>query len=401
MGVMHLNKERAIHVMEETGLDALVATIPKNVGYLSGYFPLGEGTFETFAILPRSSSIHPSLVVGHSSIPGLAASPTWMGNIFSYEETHWSTIHPQPGIPFANPWITTPEFEPEMGRLLRETHNTHTHDELKALAICLSDLGLEKAHLGFDDLHLAEALKENHLPDLNAVGARHHFINIRMVKTPEELCIIRKSAQINEDSVKESLEATRAGMLPAEQMTSYRVAITKRGGHTMIGLPGFSWGGQFDDPLQKGALFPVIGVCSYKRYGTDLLRTIVVGTPTPSQSRLHEAVMGAWGALDTAIKPGLQTNDIFGIARRSFADHGGKSDQLAIYVHGIGLDSYENNHHERQEGFMLEENMVFCVFMVHMAHQDGGAIFLEEQILVTKDSCERLFTLPRDLILIY
>ena len=395
---MYLNKDRALRVMEQNNLDALVATIPKNVGYLSSYFPLGEGTFETFAILPRSSSIPATLVVGHSTLPGVAANPTWMPHLISYEETHWNTIHPQPGIPFDNPWLTAPEFEPEMRRLMKDAHNAGTHDGLKALAGGLRDLGLEKARLGFDDLHLAEALKEQHLPDLKVTGGRHHLVDIRIVKTPEELGIIRHAAQINEDSIQESLKSAREGMQPGEQMTKYRIAVAERGGLSSVGLPGFSWGGQFDDPLKKGALFPIIGVCTYKRYGTDLLRTIVVGPPTPSQARLHGAVMGAWSTLDAAIRPGLNTNDIFGIVRQSFAELGGDGGQLAIYVHGIGLDSYENNHHERQEGFVLEENMVFCVFMVHMAHQDGGGIFLEEQILVTKDGCEQLFTLPRDLI---
>ena len=79
---MLLNRDRALAVMDEHGLDALVATTPENVHYLSDYGTQHSYNFAPWgisaAVLPRDEDIPPTLMVHEFEVPAVAESPSWM-----------------------------------------------------------------------------------------------------------------------------------------------------------------------------------------------------------------------------------------------------------------------------------------------------------------------------------
>ena len=375
---MYLNRERALDIMERNNLDALVAFTNENITYLTDYQPLGIGLSLAMAILPRSESIPPTLLVGHSAIGYLAKYPTWVENVRSYEEFYYNNL-----------------FELPAGA--RPNH-LEIYDHVEALAVCLRDLGLDRARLGFDHLNLADQLKEKFLPDLNALNAWKHFVNIRMVKTPDEIEVLRLGCQINQEALQETTSTVYEGM-PAEEFDrNFRVAVSKRAGTTFYGRDGYSAAGWFHPTLNKGDLITTAALTTYKRYNNDLARTFVLGPPTKRQVTLHNAVVAACESVDRLVKPGVHTHEIFKTAQETVAERDGRPDRLAVYVHGIGLDWVEQDHHQRQPGFVFEPNMVFCVFMVQSTPEDGGGVFIEEQIRVTEDGCEQMETMTRELV---
>jgi len=72
---MLLNRDRALAVMDEHGLDALVATTPENVHYLSDYGTQHSYNFAPWgisaAVLPRDEDIPPTLMVHEFEVPAV------------------------------------------------------------------------------------------------------------------------------------------------------------------------------------------------------------------------------------------------------------------------------------------------------------------------------------------
>lgn len=381
---MLLNKKRALDFMERSNLDALIATTPVNVDYLSDYHPFGIVTYESFAILPRAESIPPTLVVGHSALGYLSAFPTWIKNIVTYEEYHFNKVF----------------GDVDRFGVKHTPSAPTTYQPVEALARTLRQLGLDKARLGFDDIHLSEALEAKYIPNLQAVGVHQLMKDIRMVKTPEEIQIMRESAQLSQEAFMEMLGVAKEGATATEVEVAYREAATRRGVHTVMGLNGYSLMSWFSPTLEKGAMVPLAAIADYRWYQTDCGRTMVVGEPTKKQVETSNIIKAASAMLDEFVRPGVDTNEMFSTIRETVAREGGDNDKLALYVHGIGLDSYEHNHHEKEEGWVLEPGNVFCTFLMLMAPEANGAVFVEEETLVTEDGCEQLYTMPRYLFVV-
>ena len=381
---MFLNKPRALDVMERNNLDALVVTMPRNVGYVSNYHPFGIVTFESFAILPKSDSIPPTLITGTGGLGYISAFPTWMENIITYEEYHYTKLFGDVN---------------EFGVKHRPSPPA-TYDPLEALAPTLKELGLDGARLGIDDLYLAQALKDRYSPNLQAVGARELLKEIRMVKSQEEIKVMREGARMSQECMDETIAAAGEGATATELEIVYRDAVSGRGGESPLGLNAYSLMSWFNATLKKGAMSPLPGIATYWWYLTDCGRTITVGEPTKKQVDANNAVMAAGEGLDEMAKPGVHTHQLFAGIREAFARAGGDNDKLALYIHGIGLEAYERNHHEQEPGFVLEPGVTFCTFLMLMAPEANGAIMLEEETLVTEDGCEQLYTLPRELIVV-
>ena len=77
---MLLNHSRALAKMDAAGLDALVAAIPRNVYYASGFWnrnlEWGSQEAQAAVVVPRDPAIAPMLVVPEFAIAGLLARPS-------------------------------------------------------------------------------------------------------------------------------------------------------------------------------------------------------------------------------------------------------------------------------------------------------------------------------------
>ena len=79
-----VNRERANEIMDKHGLDALVATVPKNVYYLSSH---DNAFYHTgiehmlFAVLPRREDAPPALIIWGALLYHLDYRPTWMSSV--------------------------------------------------------------------------------------------------------------------------------------------------------------------------------------------------------------------------------------------------------------------------------------------------------------------------------
>ena len=66
----------------------------------------------------------------------------------------------------------------------------------------LTEQGLGSARVAFDEPATVEELRANELPDAESVGGVNVFREIRNVKTPDELTLLRHAALVNETALR-------------------------------------------------------------------------------------------------------------------------------------------------------------------------------------------------------
>ena len=148
---MLLNHSRALAKMEAAGLDALVAAIPRNVYYTSGFWnrnmEWGSPEAQAAVVLPRDPSIAPILVVPEFAIAGLLETPTWIPRLRVTEFLNTSALAREPEPVRLDP------LQADVEALYAEkVTGDLCSDIVRGTAAALADLGLTGARVGFDDM---------------------------------------------------------------------------------------------------------------------------------------------------------------------------------------------------------------------------------------------------------
>lgn len=191
-----MNLARAQALMAEAGIDALVATSGRNLYYASDY-PCFDYMIEAemlaYAVVPRQHSEDGFLVIPASDRFVLQDYPSWLRN----------------KIFVGNYYVkNAPELSP-----LRAPSAT------AGFVHAVQELGLAVGRLGLElDLLPANVLAEIRrvLPEATLVNGSPLFERLRMIKGPEEVARLRRSAMAIDRGVRAGLEMARPGMTERE-----------------------------------------------------------------------------------------------------------------------------------------------------------------------------------------
>ena len=234
----------------------------------------------------------------------------------------------------------------------------------------------------------------------------------RMIKTPEELKLIRTAIEGCEVGVAQMRSALQPGVTEQELWAQLHAANIASGGEWLetrlltSGPRTNPWYQECSDKaIDPGDLVAfdtdLIGIGGYS---VDISRTWLAGdgSPTANQQRLHHAAyeqlehnIGLFGPgasfAEISQRGHLPPDDIHSVTN-------------AAVAHGIGLcNEYPlilNRDHFDDGGYDggVEPGMVLCVEA--LAAPPGGteSVKLEEQILITDTGVERLSTIPLGLV---
>jgi len=233
----------------------------------------------------------------------------------------------------------------------------------------------------------------------------------RVIKTPEEMRLIRTAIDGCEDGVDQMRSSMRPGMTEQQLWAQLHAANIAAGGEWLetrlltSGQRTNPWYQECSDkPIDPGDLVAfdtdLIGIGGYS---VDISRTWIAGdaAPTSNQRRLHTAAREQLEHNLELFRPGASFAEISQRGHLPADDI--HSVTNAAVAHGIGLcNEYPlilNRDHFDGGGYdgEIEAGMVLCVEA--LAAPPGGfeSVKLEEQILVTDSGIERLSTCSLDL----
>lgn len=416
---MLLNRERANQVMDRHGLDGLVAAFPENIYYLSDYWGpmfLMSRNYTLYAFLPRDESRPAALIMPGTGVYHLEHVPTWMPNVatyitriapkaipprdyeFSTEAIEEGGDRPVTASDLADapltPYPTRPgaEMAPRDRQLL-DRYAMHRGGAqataTRALAAAIQTAGLAKGRIGFDDPRVCGWLGAIGLEELSGVDALNIFKEIRMVKSPDEIELLKIAGRMSETALNAVIGKMEVGMPLDEIGRIHALSLAEQGGRSewiIANIRGLATG-----DVEPNELIKLDSVGTWKQYRGDVGRSVYFGEPTDEMLNRFKAVGRALQVAYETIRPGKSFKEIVDLTLKTVRDEGFPGFVIAG-PHSVGLEHTDHpvsvgaempGHHP----LAFEENMVFTLDMPY--HEFGwGTTHVEDMMIVRKDGCE-------------
>jgi len=241
---------------------------------------------------------------------------------------------------------------------------------------------------------------------------------MRMVKSPEEISLIRESVRWGNlaHAFLQELVAPGCSEVEISWQASARATdamLRALGPHRVcwgIGEPGAAAGfrGQVGKEsalphslttgavLRRGDILVTGAGANVGGYQSELERTMFVGQPDARVRRMFELMLGAQQAAFDAIRPGIRCADVDEVVRRFFADNGLEAYWRHHTGHALGILGHEAPFFDAGDDTVIEPGMVFSVEPGIYVPGLGGFRH-SDTVLVTGDGVEVLTYYPRDL----
>jgi Xaa-Pro dipeptidase len=231
---------------------------------------------------------------------------------------------------------------------------------------------------------------------------------LRMHKDADELAQLRSAAEAIDRVHARMGEFLRVGRSEAQAGADIAEAIVAEG-HTGAAFVVVGSGPNGASPhhelsdrvIEPGDVVVVdIGGPVVSGYHSDCTRTYAVGAP-PSADVLeaYEVLRRAQEAACAAVRPGVSAESVDAAARGIIAAAGLGDRFVHRTGHGIGLDVHEEPYIVDGNELILEPGMTFSVEPgVYFDGHWGARI--EDIVVVTENSVERLNQQPRDLVVL-
>jgi Xaa-Pro aminopeptidase len=362
-------------LLEEAGIDVLIATSKHNIQYLLGGYRFFF--FETMDAIGTSRYL-PVLVYRR----GKPESAAYVG-------------------------CALEKFEQELGRLwpanldLRFTGSVAAMQQavaqIKKMGNGIRRIGVESAFLPAD----AEGVLRRELANCEIVDAVFPLERLRARKTPEEIGLLRQASERVVESMLATLRQIKPGMAKHEIAETLRREEVSRGlvfdyllhtaGTSLNRAPGS------DQRIQAGDILSLDSGGNYKGYIGDLCRMGILGEPDAELEELLGFIEEVQQATRGPIRPGARGGEIIELGERMVRESP-HAEYTHYMAHGMGLVSHEaprlmnlprNSYTAYDADRPLEAGMVISIETT-MQHPKRGFIKLEDTVLVTETGQEGL-----------
>ena len=328
--------------MEKIGLDAIVVSEPKNVGYFTGFLDPAVMPIPSYLLLFRDG--RDTLVTGNRNEK--PASQTFKGDIVTFQNYDLkSRMAAKPDL------ASTP-----VGRVFRESRRA------------ISNVGVEFWHLPKVIVDsVSKAASGTRFTDIS-----NSIESFRMIKDSDEVSNCKKSCGLVDYaySVAESLSVPGLSEVGLYAAVNQKV-IQKAGGFQYFS-GDFTVGKRSVDPVPSGAPTQltmktgdtvVLDLwATTNGYWADTCRTFLVGgKPTREQLQAYRLVEKAMKAGTDKMKPGVAAGDVYRAVKKVFVDAGHGARFTHHAGHGLGLDPWERPFIIPGSRDVLEEGMVLAL----------------------------------------
>jgi Xaa-Pro aminopeptidase len=261
--------------------------------------------------------------------------------------------------------------------------------------------------LGFEAQEVTYDLYSKLERSLNCKLVPMDISNIRMIKDDFEIENIKKACEIADNAFNHILGFIKEGISERQVENEIVRFIKEQGGQkesfdTIVasGERGALPHGKASDKLIKaGELITMDFGVRYNNYCSDITRTIALGYCTKEFKHVYEIVKAAGEEAMKEAKPGVTLGDL-DFTARSIIEKEGYGKYFGHSVgHGVGIQVHEYPAVAPNNAEVLKEGMVITIEPGIYLPQKGG-VRIEEDILITSNSCLRLTNSSRELIVI-
>jgi Xaa-Pro aminopeptidase len=276
----------------------------------------------------------------------------------------------------------------------------------------MSELGIAGGKLGMElgyEQRLGISLNdfrrlEVELKHLSIVDASMMLWRLRVIKSPAEIEMMRKSADVTAAAFAAGFAAAKPGMTEKEVCRVCSETMVERGAER----PGFilvtSGRGNYhvlsgkptDRKLEAGDMIWIDMGAVLDGYWSDFCRAAYFGRPTKDLEDGQKLILDVNDTMIEATRPGEPVCKVAEAAVRAFSKHGvGVSLGSGRVGHGMGLMSTEPPHVALYEETVCEPGLIFTI--EPRITNERGVFNCEELLLVTASGVEVMTTSPRQI----
>ncbi len=247
-----------------------------------------------------------------------------------------------------------------------------------------------------------------------AVGEKVSFVplkkapqQLRQIKTPAEIVVMRKAAAITSEAFEAILPKIHPGMTEKElqielDFTMFRLGAEGLAFDTIIAsgengsLPHAVPGSRV---LRSGDMITMDFGARVGNYCSDMTRTVALGEPSAEMRRVYNTVFHAQAMCEAALAAGKNCWDIDRLAR-DYIDSQGYAGRFGHGLgHCVGIDIHEEPRLSPKCHDTLRAGMVITVEPGVYLPGIGG-VRIENTCLVKEDGSEALTTARRELVIL-
>src|SRR5699024_3588376 len=230
---------------------------------------------------------------------------------------------------------------------------------------------------------------------------------IREVKDEQEIANIQKAAQIVDDAYEYILTVAKAGMTELELKAKLESKMLELGSegpsfNTIVasGVRGaLPHGVASDKVINQGELITLDYGAYYNGYASDITRTFAIGERDAQLKEIYNIVLQAKLKGIEAAKQGMTGRELDAVARDYITEKRYSEAFGHTLGHCLELNVNEGPNLSKKSESALELNN--CVTIESGIYLDGiGGVRIEDNILITKNGCERFTKSSKDLIIV-
>ncbi len=299
-------------------------------------------------------------------------------------------------------YVEQAEKEIDGFRIVQHTKTIIEEVAEQAKNMGLKTIGFEKDDMTYGHYELYRKQLEAELKPVSGIVEK-----LRMVKTEEELTVLKQAAKIADDAFAHICTFIKPGVTELEVSNELEMYMRSQGAtsssfSTIVasGLRGaLPHGVATDKVIETGELVTLDFGALYNGYISDITRTVAVGQPSGKLREIYEVTLAAQKLALKEIKPGMTGIEADAIARdyiisKGYGDAFGHSTG-----HGIGLEVHEGPALSFRSETVLEPNMVVTVEPgIYLA--EIGGVRIEDDIIITENGNERITHSPKELIIL-
>jgi Xaa-Pro aminopeptidase len=355
-------------LMEDAGLDVLIATSKHNVQYLLGgaeraiFFDymdaLGVSRYLPVMVYPKGAP-EKAAYIGHRL------------------ETHQRDVAPL--------WIP----EVKTGSSGSVDAMALAIESIRASGVPRKRIGVELAFLPMD---AGKALSDA-LPDSDIKDALFVLERLRAVKTSAELAKLRKASELVIESMLEVIASHGPGHTKREISDALRVAEVNRGltfEYCLLAAGTSHNRAPSEQRWEKGDVMSLDSGGNFHGYIGDLARMAIQGEPDAELQDILDEIEAIQRAAFAAVQPGKMGGDIYAAAEKLLKPSK-QREHMEFLAHGMGLVSHEAPrltakgpvpYDDIDARLPLEPGMVVSIETT-LKHPRRGFIKLEDTVVVT------------------
>jgi Xaa-Pro aminopeptidase len=189
---------------------------------------------------------------------------------------------------------------------------------------------------------------------------------VRWVKTPGEIALLRKGADLLDDAYLEVFPTIRAGESERDVHSRIIQSCLRRGANWAHGILNSStnlipYAGEGDTVFRTGDVVRTDYVAYVRGYPGHQSRNAILGKPTVDQQREYDVTRDIYRMTIDRCRPGMRAGDVYEFVVREFAKHGWTY-RTALVGHGVGCWWHQQEPVlARGSDVVLEQGMVLAL----------------------------------------